>query len=512
MKLDLRWRIIIVAVILLLAGYQLFFTFRYYTLSNDEKIRMKPEELNRYRDRALHLGLDLQGGMNLILEVDKSQLSPDEADGAVDRALQIIRNRIDQFGVSEPIVEKQGNNRIAVQLPGVVDRERAKALLGKTAQLEFRIVAENDMFSKLIENIDKVLNDMNYDEASRLGGMLEFNGYDYAVYPDNINEVKKIISMEKVAALIPSDYTILWGRERERDGMKTTAIYLIEKTAVLKGDAILEARAGTGTSDNPYGVKVELAMTRTAKTKWASITGSNIGRRIAFVLDDVVVSAPSVRERIPSGNTEISMGNATIEDAKDLAIILKAGALPAPVRVIEERSVGPTLGSDSIKQGVKAMLYGLIFVLVFMAIYYSFSGLIADFAMVLNLVILLSVLSLFRATLTLPGMAGIVLLIGTAIDANVLINERIREELRSGKTIKTAIATGYEKAFTTILDANMTSLVTAIILYWFGTGTIKGFAVTLGIGIVVSFFTSIFVTRIIFDLFTSGKNVKRLYI
>ncbi|PIP14223.1 MAG: protein translocase subunit SecD, partial [bacterium (Candidatus Stahlbacteria) CG23_combo_of_CG06-09_8_20_14_all_34_7] len=415
-------------------------------------------------------------------------------------------------GVSEPVIEKQGSNRINIQLPGVVDRERAKMLLGKTAQLEFRVVAENDIFQKLIENIDKCLDDIKYEETSRLGILIDYNGSDFIVYPENIQIIKDIIAIDEVNKLIPADYIIMWGREKEREGTTNTILYLVEKNPVLKGDAILEAIPGIGTSDNPYGVKVQLTMNKTAKNKWASITGSNIGRRIAFSLDSIIVSAPVVRERIPSGNTEISMGNGTINDAKDLAIILKAGALPAPVRIVEERSVGPSLGSDSINQGVKSILYGAILVFVFIAIYYMMSGLIADFAMILNLTILLATLSLFKATLTLPGIAGLVLVIGTAIDANVLIFERIKEEIASGKTMKTAISTGYAKSFTTILDANLTSLVTAIILYWFGTGPIKGFAITLGLGLIVSFFTAIFVTRIIFDLLTSNKNFKRLSI
>lgn len=512
MRISIRWRMIIVAVVIALALVQLYYTFAYYTLSDEKKITMKPEEINRMKDRALKLGLDLRGGMDIIMEVDKSKLTEEEAKGAVDRAIQVIRNRIDQFGVSEPKVEKLGSDRIAVKLPGVVDSERAKSLIGKTAQLEFRIVAENEVFNNLVGEIDKKLEQMETDQYMRLAGMIDFNGFDYLVYSENWDIAKEIFAMDEIKPLIPAGYTILWGKERENEGIMQKAIYLIEKNAVLKGDAILDARAGQGTNDNPLGIKVDLIMTRNAKNKWASITGSNIGKRIAMVLDDVVVSAPRVNERIPSGSSMITMGNSTIEDAKDLAIILKAGALPAPVKIVEERTIGPSLGSDSIQKGVRAIIWGLILVLVFMAIYYSLSGLIADFALMLNLIILLSVLSLFRATLTLPGMAGIVLIIGTAVDANVLIFERIREEMRSGKTIRTAISAGYDKAFKTILDANVTSFLAAIILYWFGTGAIKGFAVTLGVGLVVSFFTAIVVTRLIFDLFTGNKNIKRIRI
>ncbi len=514
MRTGLRWRIIIVAIVIILALIQLYYTFSYYSLSEEKKITMSPNELDQMKSRALKLGLDLQGGMNIILEVDRSKLTPEESQGAVDRAIEIIRNRVDQFGVSEPQIEKLGAERISVKLPGVVDRDRAKELIGKTAQLEFRVLGDYTQFQEIIAKYDE--NNMNEEDMTsmdRLAGMIGYDGFNLYVYPENYRSVDSIINTIEFKALLPKGLTTLWGRERERDNQKTKPIYYIETEAVLKGDAILDARAGTGTQNNPLGVKVDLVMTRQARSTWASITGSNVGNRIAFVLDGIVISAPVVEERIPSGNTQISLGgSSTIEDAKDLSIILKAGALPAPVKMIEERSVGPSLGSDSVAMGIRSIIIGLIVILIFMAIYYSVSGLIADFALVLNLIILLAILSLFRATLTLPGMAGIVLIIGTAVDANVLIFERIREEMAYGKTIRTAISSGYSKAFTTILDANVTTFITAIILYWFGTGPIKGFAITLGIGLVVSFFTAIVVTRVIFDIITKSKDVKKIRI
>ena len=511
MRTGMKWRILIVLVVIVLALVQLYYTFSYYTLTEEKKITMAPNELDRMKDKALKLGLDLQGGMNIILEVDKSNLSPEQSRGAVDRALEIIRNRIDQFGVSEPRVEKMGENRISIKLPGVVDRQRAKDLIGKTAQLEFRILGSNERFQEIISQYDE--NAYKEDSlAMGIAGMIDFNGYDFFVYPENYAVIDSIMDSKAFKNILPAGYTVLWGRESDKEGIAKKPLFFIQKNAVLKGDAILEARAGTGTQNNPMGVKVDLVMTREARSQWASITGSNVGKRIAFVLDNRVMSAPVVQERIPSGNTQITMGNSTIEDAKDLSIILKAGALPAPVRIIEERSVGPTLGSDSVKQGVKSIIWGLMLVLIFMGIYYFWSGFIADFALVLNLIILLAILSLFGATLTLPGMAGIVLIIGTAVDANVLIFERIREEMKYGKTVRTAISSGYSKAFTAILDANATTFITALILYWFGTGPIKGFAITLGIGIVVSFFTAIVVTRLVFDLLTRNKNVKKIRI
>ncbi len=265
MRISIRWRMIIVSVVIVLALVQLYYTFAYYTLSDEKKITMKPEEINRLKDRALKLGLDLKGGMDIIMEVDKSKLTVEEAKGAVDRAIQVIRNRIDQFGVSEPKVEKLGSNRIAVKLPGVVDSERAKALIGKTAQLEFRIVAENEMFNTLIAEVDKKLEQMEYDPYMRLAGMIDFNGFDYTIQFMNYEDVQEIFSIDEVKPLIPAGYTVLWGKEKEEDEMRKKSIYLIEKNAVLKGDAILDARAGQGTNDNPLGIKVDLVMTKTAK-------------------------------------------------------------------------------------------------------------------------------------------------------------------------------------------------------------------------------------------------------
>jgi preprotein translocase subunit SecD len=289
-------------------------------------------------------------------------------------------------------------------------------------------------------------------------------------------------------------------------------LHLVNVEPVLTGAAILTADAGIGTSNNPMGVKVELTMTRKARAKWAAITGANVGKRIAIVLDEVVQSAPVVRERIPSGRSEITMGNATMEEAKDLSVILRAGALPAPVKIVEERSVGPSLGMDSIKKGIRSIVIGGAIIIVFMLIYYGLSGLVADFALCLNLLFILAVLSAFKFTLTLPGLAGIVLTIGAAIDANVLIFERIREELKTGKTVGSAINSGYQKAFITILDANLTTFITALILNFFGTGPIKGFAITLGIGILANFFTAIVITRMIFDFSVSFLRIKRISI
>ncbi len=507
---GLTWKILLVVVLIGIAFYQLSFSWKYFNLTEEQKKEMKPSQIDKLHKNALHLGLDLQGGMHIVLEVDTKDMKKEEAKGAVERALEIIRNRIDQFGVSEPLVEKQGENRIVVELPGIVDRDRARKLIGKTAQLEFHLVIPQDETQSIVQKIidysaqDSLLPDLT--------GVMEWNGIYYLVPDIYVNDVKKVLSDPNVQAKIPKEYAFYWGKEISESGRSYRPLYLLKKKPELTGAAILDAKAGVGTANNPMGAKVELTMTREARGKWAAITGANIGRNIAIVLDDIVQTAPRVKERIPSGNSEITLGNNDLDAARDLAIVLRAGALPAPVKIIEERSVGPTLGRDSINEGIRAIIVGMILIALFMIVYYSLSGVIAVFALALNVVFVLAILSLFRATLTLPGIAGLVLTIGTAIDANVLIFERIREEIRRGKTVRAAIDYGYSKAFNTILDANATSFLMALVLYWFGTGPIKGFAVTLSIGIVVSFFTAIFVTRIIFDLIYSDRNIKKIWI
>ena len=518
MKQGFTWKFLIIFLILLLAIWQLTYTVKFMGLTARQKAKMNPVKLSRLENRAIHLGLDLSGGMHIVLEVDKSKLRPEDARGATDRALEVIRNRIDQYGVSEPTIEKQGRDRILVELPGVVDKSRARELIGKTALLEFKLVVNNSKTQDIIKKIDDALSKSNLAKQdstnadNMFSSLAVYNGYSMKVYRSDVPLVEQLLKRKDVKAALPSDVQFLWGPNPKSPDVQERDLYLVYKKAMLTGSAIVDARAGIGTSNNPMGVKVDITMTRKAAGKWAAITGANIGSNIAIVLDNIVQSAPRVMSRIPNGRSEIEMGSSTMQDAKALAVILKAGALPAPVKIIEERVVGPTMGLDSIKQGVNAILIAGLCVLLFMGVYYNMSGLVADFALIFNVIILLAVLSLFRATLTLPGLAGIVLTIGTAVDANVLIFERIREEIRAGKTYRTAIDTGYEKAFTTILDANATTLLAAIILYWFGAGEIKGFAVTLSIGIIVSFFTAIFVTRVFFDWAVTRFNIKKIRI
>ena len=381
----------------------------------------------------------------------------------VKQGLETIRNRVDQFGVAEPSIQQQGDNRILVQLPGVQDPERAKALIGKTALLEFKLVNEG-------ANVEQV-----------------------------------------VAGQVPPGSELLNQRRVDKQTKEERRIpYVAEKKALLTGADVANARVSIDqNTSEPY---VSLELTPAGGRQFAELTSANVGRRLAIVLDGNLYSAPVIRERIPSGQAQIT-GGFTSEEATDLAIVLRAGALPAPVQVLEERTVGPSLGADSIRKGIVSSAAAAIAVVLFMLIYYRLSGLIADVALALNLLVLLAALAGFHATLTLPGIAGVVLTIGMAVDTNILIFERIREELRSGKTVRAAIEAGFARAFRTVIDTHVTVLVSAAILYQFGTGPVKGFAVTLAIGIFASLFTAVFFTRLVFDLmYMRGRRVESISI
>ena len=375
---------------------------------------------------------------------------------AVRQALETIRNRVDQFGVAEPSIVQQGENRILVQLPGVQDPDRAKSLIGKTALLEFKLVVEGG-------DIDRALRDGP-----------------------------------------PEGTEVLYQRRVDKETrQETRAPYLVQKKSLLTGADLATARVSIDqTTSEPY-VSVEL--NPAGARAFAALTEANVGRRLAIILDGNVHSAPVIRERIPSGQAQIT-GGFTSEEATDLAIVLRAGALPAPVQVLEERTVGPSLGADSIRQGVIAILASTTIVGLFMLVYYRLSGLIANVALILNILILLAVMAGFHATLTLPGIAGIALTVGMAVDTNILIFERIREELRSGKTVRVAIGAGFSRAFKTVVDTHVTVLVSGLILFQFGTGPVKGFAVSLMIGIAASLFTAVFFTRLLFDLIYMGPR------
>jgi len=472
-----KFKWIIFWAVLLGSVYFLWPTFLWYRLSPDEKLNAQKTK-DKIVSKILNLGLDLQGGVHLVLEIDDTKLDKgmDVAD-ALNRAIEIIRNRIDQFGVSEPFIAKQGEKWIVVQLPGIKDPQAAIDLIGKTALMEFRLVEDTAAIEKVAA------------KARDLGVQLK------DIYDEN-RKVKK-----EFAELIPAGYEVLPGKEE--------GYFLVTTTAQVTGAYLTDAKMKIGGEYNmPY---VGIDFNRDGAKLFAAITEANIEKRLAIVLDGVVQSAPVIRSRIPDGHAIIE-GNFTAEEASGLAIVLRAGALPAPVRIIENRTVGPSLGRDSVKAGLIACFVGLLLVVGFMLFYYKSSGLIANMALTLNILVLLGLMSLLHATLTLPGIAGIILTIGMAVDANVLILERIREELRNGKTVRVAVDLGYEKAFSAIIDSNLTTLIAAAFLFQFGTGPIKGFAVTLTLGIITSMYTAIVVTHQIYDTWLSGRQIERLSI
>lgn len=378
---------------------------------------------------------------------------------AVEQSLETIRNRVDQFGVSEPEIIPEGVDRIIVQLPGIKDTARAKSLIGKTALLEFKII----------------------DDEHSLDEALKGN--------------------------IPEGTYLAYGSGDADAARRTGVPYLVKSKTLLTGDSLESAQVKI--SDRFGESYIAIKFNAQGAVDFERITGENVKKRLAIVLDGTVHSAPVIQERIGGGQASIT-GSFTMEEAKDLAIVLRAGALPAPVNILEERTVGPSLGQDSIEKGLWSTVIGALLVVIFMVVYYKLSGLVANTALLMNIIVLFGALAAFRATLTIPGIAGIVLTIGMAVDANVLIFERIREELRGGKTARAAIDAGYGKAFLTILDSNITTLIAAVFLFQFGTGPVKGFAVTLSIGILVSMFTAIFVTRIIFDYFVWNKKIQSI--
>ena len=633
MQNKLTPRFLLIGLVLIWGLWSLWPTIKFQNLSSEEKDSLLEQgRLESIESKVIKQGLDLKGGMYIVLEVDLPTLvenlainkdkkltsvlssvrddisiqpeadffnlfsqkvetkklklsryyydfgsSTDniiaslkvEAEDAINRVLEILQNRIDQFGVAEPTIQKQGTQRIIVELAGVQNSERARALLESTALLEFYLVKDvtttNDFMIKIdqllkkdksLSNVAKDMDsaedkdepDPNNDKAvsvSELFGgaessgesdsaivnqdmfaerpfssLLRSLGNSIGVPEKNAFAVKKLLERPEVDDRLASiGANFLFGHKAEEyalnDGSveKMYTLYLLDDQAELTGGVVEEAKAnlgpqGTTSAGQPI---VNLSMNSDGARKWAIMTGSNIGRQVAIVLDNKVHMAPNIREKISGGGTLIE-GFANIDEAKDIAIVLRAGALPAPVDIIEERVIGPSLGADSVRSGTQSVLIGLTIVLIFMLLYYRTAGSIADFALIWNLVLVLAILASLQATLTLPGIAGLILTVGMSIDANVIIFERIREELDKGKTAKAAIDGGYNRALTTIIDANMTTLIAALVLWQFGTGPIRGFATVLFWGILISMFTAIFVTRTIFNAFVNRKGFKKLSI
>ncbi len=520
-------KLVLILALIAAAVYYLLPSVEFYSMTNDgrEALGLKaPEQLADLKKRSLNLGLDLQGGIHLVLEVKTEGMEQQEAQDAVAQAQEVIRNRVDQFGVAEPTIQRQGDNRIIIELPGVQDVQRAKDLVGQTALLEFQLLEPSEDRTRLIQRIDQVLAPEEEEEeedlllsstpeSAPLSSMLNLAGEDLTVSGRDLQRVKNLLNTPEAQELIPADVEFIFSsKPAGAEGNEFYFLYLVGKKPEMTGHMIQDAFVSIGQVVEYMGQPiVNFSTTDEGVRLFSRITGSHIGERMAIVLDESVYSAPVIQSKISEGRGIIT-GSGTQEEAKDLAIVLRAGALPAEVEIIEDRTVGPSLGRDSIEQGKTAAIYSMVLIAIFMILYYRATGLIADFALLLNMLFIMAVLAGFHATLTLPGIAGIILTIGMAVDANVLIFERIREELRSGKTIRAAIDSGYGHALSAIIDANVTTFLVGIVLYQFGTGPVRGFALTLCIGIIFSLFTAFFVTRTIFDLITRKSEQSTLSI
>lgn len=639
---EFRFKLIIIVAAIALSIYLLYPTYLDYRNSSDIKqtLELKREHLQqsdpdlsktqidrlirtvedsilaanpdivKNKEKRVKLGLDLQGGMRVVLEVNTGKLleklakNPDEtfravlaeaqtesertdesvvdilarkftergirlsryfgtirdedsqiltsltdnAEDAVNRAVEIIRNRVDQYGVSEPSIQRQGSRRIIVELPGIAREEEAKKLLQGTALLEFRIVREADFTFPVMQKIDDVLAGKVLDDTTQVVSedkatettptdtsiaaadtttpegelseeefrkqhpffsiaLLDPQGRsaDAYVKVEDKNKLELMLNRPDVQKVIPNNVEFKFQARSQTDaeGNEFFVMYLVNKDPELTGGVITDATANI--DPNTSAPIVTMTMNSEGATEWARITGANVNKRIAIMLDGGIFSAPVVKGKIPGGRSQIE-GMADLNEAKLLEIVLKAGALPAPVDIIEERSVGPSLGEDSINKGLLSVILGYALVGIFMIIYYRRAGTIAAAALTFTILFILGVLAGFNATLTLPGIAGIILTIGMAVDANVLIFERIREEMATGKTIKASVDSGFSRAYSAIIDSNITTFFTGIILYQFGTGPIQGFALTLMIGIAASLFSALVVTRLILDLMVS-KNI-----
>lgn len=554
MRRSQLYLILLICFLLAASFYALYPSIKLWSMSPEKKEEIRgtePQDLIALESQAIKLGLDLKGGMHVVLQVDQSKLNENERTDAADRALEIIRNRVDQFGIAEPLIHQQGGDRIVVELPGLQDVDRAQALIGQTAQLEFKLLEEAEATVNLLKKIDATLAETETtsveeelfeptpeetekpaegdvvkdlfaeeepDTTEDTTALLEEDeepffeerpftqylegsqaGSYFRVSVQDKPKVELLLNKPEVQELVPKDAEFAWSTRKEMDrGEEFWLLYLAKKRVELSGKYLVDARPRL---DQQFRrPEVNFTLTKKGGRIFARVTGANIDKPLAIMLDGRVESAPIIRSKIRDEGVIEMGGAASFEDASDLAIVLRAGALPAPVKVIENRIIGPSLGQDSIRKGTNAALIGFILVLIFMAIYYRLSGVIADIALLFNLTFLLAAIAALHATLTLPGIAGIILTVGMSVDANVLIFERVREELRTGKTIRAAIDAGYKRALLAIVDSHVTTLITAAVLFQFGTGPVKGFAVSLSLGVAISLFTAVVITRVIFDI------------
>ena len=599
MNSSIRNRLLTILFVFGLGIYALLPSIRYAMMDDESISNLSSEQKDYFESRSLKQGLDLKGGIYIVLEVDLPQLidnlaknkdnnfddfldelkieynnsSSDfftvfeniaddknlklpryfinygktkdqiitqlslQSEDSIKRVIEIIQNRVDQFGVAEPTIQKQGNNRVIVELAGIEDSERARDLLQSTALLELMIVKDVESTNAMIRQIDSITasstSKNSIDEDSEINELFDSNtssnlgfssllisvGGNLAISSENLGSMKEILALDNVkqileatnSTILTSDSSVkLINEIGEEEEFYT--LYHLFNNAELTGGVIEDAQMRLSQAGVTAGqAVVEVEMNSEGSREWARITGANINNRIAIVLDRKVHMAPVIRGQIFGGGTVIERLD-SIEEAEDIAIVLRAGALPVPVTIAEERTVGASLGADSISKGTLSMAIGLLLVVLFIVLFFKLSGLIASFSVLWTLILLLGVLALLEATLTLPGIAGLILTVGMSVDANVIIFERIKEELRNGKSVRSAIDSGYERAIRTIVDANLTTGIAAAVLYQYGSGPIKGFATVLFWGIIVSMFTAIIVTRFVFDFITTRKNVEKLSI
>lgn len=598
MNSSIRNRLLTILFVFGLGIYALLPTIRYAMMDEKSISNLSSDQKDYFESRSIKQGLDLKGGIYIVLEVDLPQLIDNlaknkdknfdnfldelkveynnssidfftvfeniaddsnlklpryfinygktkdqiitqlslQSEDSIKRVIEIIQNRVDQFGVAEPTIQKQGNNRVIVELAGIEDPERARDLLQSTALLELMIVKNIESTNSIIRQIDSITSTYNQNENIEeneindlfqsdvnsefgLSSLLISVGGNLAISSENLGTLRDILSQEKVkqileatnSTLLTSDSSLNLINEIGEEEEFYTLYHLFDN-AELTGGVIEDAQMRLSQAGVTAGqAVVEVEMNSEGSREWARITGANINNRIAIVLDKKVHMAPVIRGQIFGGGTVIE-GLDSIEEAEDIAIVLRAGALPVPVTIAEERTVGASLGADSISKGTLSMAIGLLLVVIFIVMFYKMSGLIASFSVLWTLILLLGVLALLEATLTLPGIAGLILTVGMSVDANVIIFERIKEELRNGKSVRSAIDSGYERAIRTIVDANLTTGIAAAVLYQYGSGPIKGFATVLFWGIIVSMFTAIIVTRFVFDFVTTTKNIEKLSI
>jgi preprotein translocase subunit SecD len=542
---SLRGRLIAILVISVVAGWQLYANYR--------------ED-----GSPLKLGLDLQGGMHIVLEIDDSlgTMTPEARAAGIEQADRVLRTRIDEFGVREPLIQRSGNDRIIVELAGIAEPERARGIIQQSAFLQFKLVLVNGELEPALGRMDRaVVATLGVDSIRALGRAVEGPGEQqdiaamlfgdsagaadsaaavdsaaardtataapagseepnlrpftsllsvgdapgtYLVASEDVDAARLFLAMSEVQRALPRGVALHWGDEVVGRGARTyRRLYVLQDESFMTGDMLEDAVAGRDQQFNQ--AQVQFTLSRAGGRTFSRFTGQHVGDYLAIVLDGEVMSAPVIRDRIGVSG-QIDMAGSPIEEARDLALVLRAGALPAPLRIMEERTVGPSLGQDSIEQGAIAGLIGLALVLAIMIAYYRAAGAIAVAALAVYVLLVLGGLAGMQATLTLPGIAGLILSVGMAVDANVLIFERIREEVIAGRATRTAVDEGFGNALSAIVDANLTTLITALILFQFGTGPVRGFAVTLSIGIVASFFSAIYVTRTFFLLYLSRRK------